>query len=356
MAGVDSNPGRRTRILLVDDFEDGRSALRTVLQRAGFEVAEAASGAEGLLRAAESPDLIILDVTLPDIDGFEVCHRIKSTPATATIPVMHLTAAYPRTHDRVRGLENGADACLTQPVAPDELLATVNALIRMRRAEAALRESEERYRRLLEAAVDGVCTLDGSGAIAHANPQMAAMLGYDPGELGGRPLADFVDPSAQAVLAQHVQNWQRGRRERRDVLFRRKDGVGVWAIVSAVPLAERAAGAGVLLVVTDVTDRLRAEKAQRQMAALRSVASLAAAASHEINNPLAVIQGHLEILATPGGVSPEVSYRVGRVLRAVNEIRDVIRRMSSITRLELAEALPDLPARLDLRKSGGERA
>jgi PAS domain S-box-containing protein len=370
MAGVGANPGRRTRILLVDDFEDERSALRAVLQTAGFEVAEAASGAEGLLRAAESPDLIILDVNLPDIDAFEVCHRLKSTPATATIPVLHVAAAHPRAHDRVRGLaahpgphdrvrglENGADAYLTQPVAHDELLATINALIRMRRAEAALRESEERYRRLMEAAVDGVCTLDGGGLITHANAQMAAMLGYDPGDLAGRPFADLVDPTAQAGLAQRLRDWQRGRRERRDLLFRRKDGGGVWAIVSAVPLAERADGAGALLVVTDVTDRLRTEKAQRQMAALRSVATLAAAASHEINNPLAVIQGHLEILATPGGASPEVSYRVARVLRAVNEIRDVVRRMSSITRLELADAPPDLPARLDLRKSaGGDRA
>jgi two-component system cell cycle sensor histidine kinase/response regulator CckA len=133
-------------ILLVDDAEKVRHVTRRILQGAGFAVREAATGTEGLRLAAERPDLIILDVRLPDLDGFQVCRRLKTDPVTTAIPVLHLSGVYRGVHDRVRGLETGADGYLTKPFEAAELVATVNALLRLRRAESALRESEARRR------------------------------------------------------------------------------------------------------------------------------------------------------------------------------------------------------------------
>lgn len=114
-----------------------RSLLKT-----GFEVLEAVTGSEALttLKKADGTiDLVILDIRLPDIDGFEVCRRIKADPQTAAIPVLHLTASFISGQDKAHGLDGGADGYLIRPVEPVELIATVKALLRVRQAENDLR-------------------------------------------------------------------------------------------------------------------------------------------------------------------------------------------------------------------------
>jgi len=140
----------RARILNVDDNDGGRYVITKILTRAGYDVIEAATGREGLRLAGERPDLILLDVNLPDISGFDVCTRIKADPRTASIPVVHLSATHVGSADRVVGLEGGADGYLVQPIDPQELVATVRAFLRLKDAEQALRESEEKYRLFLQ--------------------------------------------------------------------------------------------------------------------------------------------------------------------------------------------------------------
>ncbi len=109
------------------------------LRQEGFAVQEATTGTEGLRLAAEHPDLIVLDVHLPDLDGFEVCRRLKTDPITAAIPVLHLSGVFRELDDRVRGLETGAAAYLTRPVDRAELLATIRTALRARHADARRR-------------------------------------------------------------------------------------------------------------------------------------------------------------------------------------------------------------------------
>lgn len=344
------------RILVVDDVADVRAVTALILSQAGFEIIEAATGAEALERAGGGPELVVLDINLPDIDGFEVCRRLRANPATASIPVLHLSAAYRRSRDRVRGLELGADAYLTQPAEPDELIATVRALLRIRRAEAGLRETQERYRRLVETALEGIWSVDARGRTTYVNRQMARMLGYTVTEMLDRPLYDFMDEDARAAAEQQLDRRSRGIREQADIRFRRKDGSDLWAIVSIMSLTDDAGGfLGALALVTDITDRKRAERAERQAAALRSVASLANAAAHEINNPLTVIVGTLELIQRGADVDAVSRARIQRALTAAAEIHHMLRRMSAITRLELAEQSPLLPPMLDIERSSPDQ-
>jgi signal transduction histidine kinase/DNA-binding response OmpR family regulator len=127
-------------VLNVDDYQPGLYARSRILRQAGFEVREARTGSDALRMVTEAPpDIVLLDVNLPDIDGGEVCRRIKADPATASIPVIHLSATAVRERDRIRGFELGADNYLVEPLDPDELVANVHALLRMRRAEQAAR-------------------------------------------------------------------------------------------------------------------------------------------------------------------------------------------------------------------------
>ncbi len=122
-----------TTILIVDDEELSRYTLGRMLRKARYNVLEASTGGQAIRLITEQPDLVILDVNLPDMTGYAVCRRIKTDPQTSSIPVLHLSASFVESENRAEGLESGADGYLTYPVEPRELLATVEALLRTAR-------------------------------------------------------------------------------------------------------------------------------------------------------------------------------------------------------------------------------
>ncbi|HTC48291.1 MAG TPA: response regulator [Candidatus Aquilonibacter sp.] len=128
------------KILTVDDNEALRYSLARSLREAGYQVTEARTGEEAIALADEYPDLITLDINLPDMSGFQVCHRIKSEPRTAHIPILHISSTFVDPESRVRGLAGGADAYLAEPIDRAELVATVAALLRLKNAEMMARQ------------------------------------------------------------------------------------------------------------------------------------------------------------------------------------------------------------------------
>src|SRR5579872_1265201 len=128
-----------TRILVVDDNDALRYSIRRALQEAGYNVTEARTGSEAIALASESPDLITLDVNLPDMDGFSVCRQLKAAPQTSHIPILHVSSTFTDPESRVHGLQGGADAYLAEPIDRSELVATVAALLRLKAAESEAR-------------------------------------------------------------------------------------------------------------------------------------------------------------------------------------------------------------------------
>ncbi|KFE68323.1 Chemotaxis protein methyltransferase CheR [Hyalangium minutum] len=127
-------------ILNVNDTDASRYLVTRILEMAGHRVIEAATGGEALRLAQElRPDLVVLDVQLPDLNGYEVAARLRASPETASIAVMHTSATFITADKRVLGLDSGADAYLTQPFEPAELIATVKSLLRLRHAEQEMR-------------------------------------------------------------------------------------------------------------------------------------------------------------------------------------------------------------------------
>lgn len=185
---VSGNP----RILAVDDMEAKRYAWERILTRAGFDVFTASTGNEALRRSKENPDLIILDVRLPDIGGMEVCRKIKGEPSTASIPVLHISASLITSEDRTQALEGGADGYLTEPVDPEELVASVRALLRMRSAEDAARKLAAEWQSTFDAIQDGVVVVDPAGTISRCNRAFAEMTGKSCEDLIGDSLHDVL--------------------------------------------------------------------------------------------------------------------------------------------------------------------
>jgi signal transduction histidine kinase len=134
----------KVKILNVDDDAISLYTKSRILRRAGYEVQEASTGSEALrIAIVERPDLALVDVGLPDINGLEVCRRIKGDPILASTLVVQISASHIESKDKARGLEGGADSYLTEPVEPEELVASVKALLRLREAEEKLRQVNE---------------------------------------------------------------------------------------------------------------------------------------------------------------------------------------------------------------------
>ena len=133
-----------TSILNVDDYPPGLYARTKILRQAGFEVMEATTGNQTLKLAFEhKPAVILLDVNLPDMHGFEVCRRMRTNPALAASTILHISASSIQEQQQVHGLNTGADGYLIEPVDPAVLVATIKAYLRVRQAESALRRSNE---------------------------------------------------------------------------------------------------------------------------------------------------------------------------------------------------------------------
>jgi two-component system CheB/CheR fusion protein len=195
-------------VLHVNDEESRRYLVGMRLRHAGFDVVEAESGV-GALRLARdaNPDVILLDIRLPDHDGLEVCRRLKADPATRAIPVV-LTSAYLRDdRDRVVGLDSGAEAYLAEPVAPPVLVATLRALVRARRAEAAARDAEGTRQFLFDLLPLPAWVLDVTTLrFVAVNDAAVECLGYPRHALLDMTLTDVrADPHAEGAVIGAVE-------------------------------------------------------------------------------------------------------------------------------------------------------
>jgi len=179
-------------VLVVDDNGATRYSTGRFLRGAGFEVKEAATGTEALEIAKDNVDAIVLDVNLPDVDGFEVCRRLRARPESLRTPIIHLSATFVGADDQVHGLDVGADGYLTHPVEPPVLVATVNAFLRARSAEDEMRRSEAKFRAVFDHAANGIALMSDDFTFLEANPAMCAMLGRAHEELIGKPIMGFL--------------------------------------------------------------------------------------------------------------------------------------------------------------------
>jgi DNA-binding response OmpR family regulator len=133
----------RPRLLVVDDSVEGRALTKLVLRRAGFAVDEASNVAEAWVQLKQAPEVIVLDVKLPDGNGLDFARRLRANVDTMAIPIVHTSAVHTTFRERAQGLDAGADAYLIDPIDPALLVATVRALLRMRSAERDAKRSAE---------------------------------------------------------------------------------------------------------------------------------------------------------------------------------------------------------------------
>jgi PAS domain S-box-containing protein len=344
-------------VLVVDDTLANRWVLTRVLEEGGYRVTEGETAADAVRLAAEHPDLIVLDVRLPDGSGFEIARGLKTDPLTADIPVLLISASFTSPNERARGLDAGADGYLTHPVEPPVLLATIRALLRGRAAERAMRESEARFRAMADSApvMIWLSGVDGN----------AEWFGRSWLEFTGRTLEEQVGDQWMSVI--HPEDVDRAlatfrthsdTREsfRVELRVRRHDGAYRWVLSTGVPRIDDVGRfAGYIGSCLDITDRkegeiererllLRERTARAEADAARVAAEHAndvkaqflAAMSHELRTPLNAIGGYVDLLelGIRGPVTDSQREDLDRIRRNQRHLLGLINNVLNFAKIE----------------------
>lgn len=321
-------------ILVVDDTNSTRYSTVRFLRAAGVEVIEATTGAQALA-LAPTCGAIVLDVNLPDIDGFEVCRHLRAGMVNTRVPVIHLSAQRLREEDKIRGLESGADAYLTHPVDPGVLSATINALLRARAAEYSEKVSRARFEAVFRNAPVGIALLDADGRVVEANDAMRAIV---------EDMADgSEDTRLSEVAGEIVRHCSFAADHSSGPVFVSPSG-------QERPLHLNCRVTGLdhdtrLLLAVDVTAEhelqldkeglLQSERDARRDAeeASRAKDSFLALLSHELRNPLAPISSATHLLQHAPGDLALVERASGVIARQVTHMRNLIDDLMDVSRV-----------------------
>lgn len=321
-------------IVNVDDNGVSRYGLSRILRVAGFKVKEATTGHEALRLATENPDLILLNVSLPDISGFEVCRRIKANPGECCIPVLLISADFVRGRDKAQGLDCGADGYLVSPIEPQELIATVNALIRTRRAEVKAQTLSDQWQTTFDAVGDGVALLDSEHRIARCNKAFASLLGKPAVDILGRRCEELIPGTLNWMeISPFVRVLKTHRRESADWPIGPR-----WFHLTADPVWDPSGAlSAAILVATDITERKQAEQERAQLLLREQQARQAAERAAERTARLQAVTAALSKAITPSDVAAVV---IDQGLAALGAHIGVVAVLTTdATRFELVRAI-----------------
>lgn len=314
-------------ILIVDDQPQNINILGSFL-RPNYKVLAVTHGVKAIeiAKSNNSIDLILLDIMMPDIDGYETCSRLKQEKKCKDIPVIFVSALQ-EAKDKIKGFSVGGVDFVSKPIQPDEVLARANAHIQLRRMQKMLQTSNDLLEQkvkertieleealahnklLLNSVGDGIYGLDLNGKTTFVNPSMCALLNYSHDELLGNSMHDIVhhsrsDGSNYDLQECDIHNISSSHEVNRDVndLFWRKNGTSLPVELTSAPIYKDKKLHGRVITLRDVSEKEKLDKAKKEFVYT---------VSHELRTPLTSIIVGLELIM--GG-------NIGEASEAVKEL------------------------------------
>jgi two-component system cell cycle sensor histidine kinase/response regulator CckA len=351
-------------ILIVDDDRESLALLTGTLEAEGYVVHPAESGPLALaLAATKPPDLILLDIRMPGMGGFEVCRRLKDREDTRCIPVIFITSGR-EVEERVEGLRLGAVEFINRFFRPEELLARVRTHIELGRlradlekqvaqrtvelrkanerlqeelwqrqlTEQALRESEERFRSLADTAPVAIWVTGPDRLGSFFNKRALTFAGRTLQELVGNRWTELVHPDDRDhVCAEYRAAVVARRPFRMECRMKRADGQYRWVLNTGIPRFVECAYIGHIGTVVDTTDLKLSQKQMLATQKMESLGALAAGIAHDFNNMLGVMFAESDVALLETTLHPPLRQNIER-------IKAVAVRASEIVKLLIAYA------------------
>jgi two-component system cell cycle sensor histidine kinase/response regulator CckA len=350
------------RILIVDDELFNRQLLEVMLTSEGFTLMTAASGEEALASVArDPPDLILLDVMMPGMDGYQVAATLKANLATKNIPVIIVTAMDDRSA-RMLGLSAGAEDFLTKPVDRSELWLRVRNLLRLKaygdyhdrysqtlETEVASRtadlvESERLYRSTFDAAPVGIVHVGLDGEWVRVNNRLCELLGFSREELHGSDYQASIRSEEAPGEEDSFRQMAAGTLDRHAIeekRFRCRDGTFLWARVNTS--IHRDAGGRpqhFISVIEDITARRTLEAQVRQASKMDAVGRLASGVAHDFNNLLTVILGFAELVNADADMGAHHGKDLAEIIQAAKRAARLTRQLLAFSRQRVLRTAP----------------
>lgn len=349
----------KPQILLVDDEPANLATFQAFLGGGTYEVRTAASGREAMLLARQHPpDLVLLDVMMPEMDGFAVCRDLRGDPVLGRVPIIMVTALDDDA-SRLEGLRMGADDFLTKPCSREELCARVRTVVSLNRFRL-IAEQQSRFEQLYELAPAGILLVDRAGVIVDANVEARALLAGENGSsLALRPIGTFFCPDSAERVSRAVAQAIKGETVPHCEV-RTPPGPNERILHLRAARLKGAAPQPALLLFDDVTAEARARAAlqeanDRLEAAVRArtqqlaeanelLMSYANFVSHDLRSPLTVAKGFLSLIH--GGVLPinrEAAEAVEHAYSATLLMQELVENILQLAREEHgAAAVPSI--------------
>ncbi|PID58909.1 hypothetical protein CSB45_02605 [candidate division KSB3 bacterium] len=343
-------------VLIVDDSPANLSMLTGSLKEFGYKTPIARNGETAVVRAQlKQPDIILLDIVMPGIDGFETCRRLKMNEATKAIPVIFMTART-GTQDKLKGFEVGGVDYVTKPFQQEEVLARVATHLRIRKLEQSLREqsaklgeanqeihllneqlraenvrvseclkeSESKYQTLVEELSDGYFVLEDD-VIVFANQAFARMHGYSQEEVLGKNFFLFVDPESREDVTGIYRNARQNMPKSALLEYQRltKDGQSLSTEMTAKTTSYERKIVSIGLC-RDITERLEMAHRIRDAERMAYIGRITTSLSHEIRNPLSAIKMNLRILQTARKFSDSDWRHIDIAVNEVTRLEEIL--------------------------------
>ncbi|MEW6218096.1 MAG: response regulator [Thermodesulfobacteriota bacterium] len=342
-------------ILIVDDIPANLDLLAGILEGAGYLVRPTISPAFALQSArATPPDLILLDIRMPDMDGYEVCRLLKDDPLTRDVPVVFISAL-DDAEDKVRAFATGGVDYITKPFESAEVLARVRThltLARMQRhlellvserttqlreKTQDLEEAQACYRTVADFTHDWEYWQAPDGSFRYISPSCQRISGHAPQDFLADPdlLHRIVVPEDLPVWEQHFHEEGREGLPLREIQFRirRPDGTVVWIEHVCRPVLD---GAGAFLGFRasnrDISGRKELERELRQAQKLEAIGTLAGGIAHDFNNILGAIFGYAEMTMEDGTLSPRLKDYLANILTAAQRAKELVQQILTFCR------------------------
>ncbi|NEP62031.1 MAG: response regulator [Symploca sp. SIO2G7] len=308
------------RILIVDDNIDTLRLLSNLLNQRGYKVRKAINGKIALMGVnAEAPDLILLDVMMPVMNGYEVCQQLKKNPKTASIPVIFLTAL-DDSLDKIKGFEVGGVDYITKPFQVEEVVVRIEHQLKIIHLQkqlewqyAQLQQSEKRLLTIIDSMSDGLVILDKEGKVRFVNP--AAQSWWN------QPLDQLLDKPLNLSLSMG---------EVKEIEFKQPLGKVLIAEVQTEPIIWDNEPA-YLVSLRDITERKQKEVAE---AANRAKTAFLASMNHELRTPLNAILGFTQILQRDSTITPQQQKYLGTIHTSGNYLLTLIDDILNLSKIE----------------------